>query len=98
MVFAVNCGADGSANSFTNFKNAALAQGAALKAAAASTSASGASATDGATNTWTAAYGSATIPPVSDAETVTATVSLASSTWTTTYASYPGSAAPTPAS
>ncbi|KAM6498233.1 Cupredoxin [Amanita muscaria] len=29
MVFAVNCGADGSANSFTNFKKAALAQGAA---------------------------------------------------------------------
>lgn len=29
MVFAVNCGADGSQNSFTNFKNAALAQGAA---------------------------------------------------------------------
>lgn len=29
MVFAVNCGADGSPNSFTNFKNAALAQGAA---------------------------------------------------------------------
>jgi len=27
MVFAVNCGADGSANSFTNFKKAALAQG-----------------------------------------------------------------------
>ncbi|KAF8622239.1 hypothetical protein AX15_007178 [Amanita polypyramis BW_CC] len=30
MVFAVNCGPDGSANSFTNFKNAALAQGAAV--------------------------------------------------------------------
>jgi len=28
MVFAVNCGGDGSANSFTNFQNAALAQGA----------------------------------------------------------------------
>ncbi|EIN14163.1 hypothetical protein PUNSTDRAFT_95790 [Punctularia strigosozonata HHB-11173 SS5] len=100
MVFAVNCGADGSANSFTNFKNAALAQGAALKAAASSASATGgyASATDAATDTWTAAYGSATIPPVSAAETVTATVTLASSTWTTTYASYPGSAEPTPAS
>jgi plastocyanin len=32
MVHAINCGADGSANSFTNFKNAALAIGAQLKA------------------------------------------------------------------
>jgi len=37
MVFAVNCGEDGSANSFTNFKNAALAIGAQLKAEASST-------------------------------------------------------------
>ncbi|PFH54600.1 hypothetical protein AMATHDRAFT_52238 [Amanita thiersii Skay4041] len=37
MVFAVNCGADGSPNSFTGFKNAALAVG----AAAAATSSSG---------------------------------------------------------
>jgi len=36
MVFAVNCGADGSPNSFTNFKSAALAVGASLSAAAAS--------------------------------------------------------------
>lgn len=35
MVFAINCGADGSPNSFTNFKNAALAVGASLSAAAA---------------------------------------------------------------
>jgi len=35
MVFAVNCGADGSQNSFTNFKNAALAQGAAAAASSA---------------------------------------------------------------
>jgi len=34
MVFAVNCGADGSQNSFTNFKNAALAQGAAAASSA----------------------------------------------------------------
>ncbi|THH10934.1 hypothetical protein EW145_g1000 [Phellinidium pouzarii] len=34
MVFAVNCGPDGSANSFTNFKNAALAVGASLQASA----------------------------------------------------------------
>jgi len=37
MVFAVNCGADGSANSFTDFKNAALAIGASLQANASST-------------------------------------------------------------
>lgn len=36
MVSAINCGADGSANSFTNFKNAALAIGAQLKAGASS--------------------------------------------------------------
>lgn len=41
MVFAVNCGADGSANSFTNFKNAALAVGAELAAEASSASAAG---------------------------------------------------------
>ena len=38
MVFAINCGADGSQNSFTNFKNSALAIGAQLKAEAASSS------------------------------------------------------------
>lgn len=36
MVFAVNCGADGSPNSFTNFKNAALNIGKQLAAEAAS--------------------------------------------------------------
>jgi hypothetical protein len=30
MVFAINCGADGTSNSFTNFKKAALAVGASL--------------------------------------------------------------------
>jgi len=38
MVVAINCGADGSANSFTNFKNSALAIGAQLAAAASSAS------------------------------------------------------------
>ena len=33
-MFAVNCGPDGSPNSFTNFKNAALAQGAAAASSA----------------------------------------------------------------
>lgn len=39
MVFAVNCGANGTANSFTNFQNAALAVGASLSAAAAASTA-----------------------------------------------------------
>ncbi|EMD41753.1 hypothetical protein CERSUDRAFT_110329 [Gelatoporia subvermispora B] len=39
MVFAVNCGADGSTNSFTAFQQAALAEGAALQAAASSSAA-----------------------------------------------------------
>ena len=38
MVFAINCGPDGSTNSFTNFKNSALAIGAQLKAEAAASS------------------------------------------------------------
>ncbi|EJD04171.1 uncharacterized protein FOMMEDRAFT_106669 [Fomitiporia mediterranea MF3/22] len=38
MVFAVNCGADGSPNSFTNFKNSALAVGASLSGNASATS------------------------------------------------------------
>lgn len=41
MVFAVNCGADGSPNSFTDFKNAALAIGAQLQAEASSSAAPG---------------------------------------------------------
>ncbi|KAL0951022.1 hypothetical protein HGRIS_007763 [Hohenbuehelia grisea] len=39
MVFAINCGADGAPNSFTNFKKSALAVGASLSAAAAAASA-----------------------------------------------------------
>lgn len=96
MVFAVNCGADGAPNSFTNFKNAALAIGA---AAASSASAASASATVAAASPATDANpASVTIPPAPDASTVTAAITLESSTWTTTYASYPGSPAPTPAS
>jgi len=91
MVFAVNCGADGSPNSFTNFKNAALQIGANLSssAAASSTAPSG---------TATAAYGGVTIPPAPTPSIVTDAVTLASSTWTTIYTSYPNSPAPTPAS
>jgi len=82
MVFAINCGADGAPNSFTNFKNAALAIGASLA---------------GTTPTSTYAYASSTPPPAVSAV-VTATITLASSTWTTTYTSFPGSPDPTPSS
>lgn len=81
MVFAVNCGQTGSANSFDNFKQAALAVGAALNA-----------------GSTTAAYGGVTIPAAPAATLVTQAVSLSTSGWTTTYSSYPGSPAPTPAS
>ncbi|KAH8835164.1 hypothetical protein DL96DRAFT_1519823 [Flagelloscypha sp. PMI_526] len=91
MVFAVNCGLDGQPNSFTNFKNAALDVG--KKLAAASTTDGG----YGSSPTWTAAYGGYSVPPVSDAVVVTQTVTLSDQVWTTTYSSYPGSAAPTPA-
>jgi len=82
MVHAINCGADGTQNSFTNFKAAALAVGASLSAAGSST--------------YTAAYGSATIPPPENPVVVTETITLQQSTWTTTYSSYPNSPEPTP--
>ncbi|KIP12603.1 hypothetical protein PHLGIDRAFT_98049 [Phlebiopsis gigantea 11061_1 CR5-6] len=97
MVFAVNCGADGSANSFTNFKNAALAIGAELKAEAASSSAAAPASTD-ATASTTAAYGGITIPAAPSETVVTVTVTVEASSWTTVYSSYPGSPAATPAS
>lgn len=90
MVFAVNCGADGAPNSFTNFKAAALAVGASLSAAAPAPSAT-------APSTWTAAYGGYTIAPAPEPVPVTQTVTLESSTWVTSYSSYPNSPAPTPA-
>jgi plastocyanin len=86
MVFAVNCGLDGSPNSFTNFQKAALAIGASLSATASS-----------AIPWTTAAYGNYTIPPAPEVTPVTQTVSVNNSVWTTTYNSYPGSPAPTPA-
>lgn len=113
MIFSANCGPDGAANSFTNFKKEALAIGAQLAAAesapAASSSAYGAPAATSygapaatsappATGVATAAYGGVTIPPAPQVSTVVQTITLASSTWTTTYASYPNSPAPTPAS
>lgn len=42
--------------------------------------------------------GDVTIPPAETASTVTQTITLESSTWTTTYASFPNSPAATPAS
>jgi plastocyanin len=50
-----------------------------------------------ATSVWTAAYGDYTIPPAPEGTLVTQTVTLDASTWETTYTSYPGSPAPTPA-
>lgn len=100
MVFAINCGADGAPNSFTNFKASALAVGASLSAAAATASSTpAAAAASTAANAWTtAAYGDYTIPAAPVATPVTATVSVGTQVWTTTYASYPNSPAATPAS
>ena len=89
MVSAINCGADGAPNSFTNFKQAALAIGAKLKADAQNPPP---------TSTWTADYGSTTIPPPATPSLVTDTVTLGTDVWTTTYSSYPNSPGPTPVS
>jgi len=90
MVFAINCGPDGAPNSFANFKAAALAVGARLRAGATQTT------PPPATTTWTAAYGSYTIPPPPSSAEATKTITLESSTWVTTYTSYAGSPDPTP--
>ncbi|TCD67028.1 hypothetical protein EIP91_000648 [Steccherinum ochraceum] len=91
MVHAINCGPDGSANSFSGFKAAALAVGASLQSQASATAPPAPSLT-------TADYGTATIPAAPVESTVTVTVTVEASSWVTTYASYPGSPAPTPAS
>jgi plastocyanin len=96
MVFAINCGQDGAPNSFTNFKKAALAIGAA-ESASASAAPTAYSAVTGAAQWTTAAYGDLTIPAAPQATPVTQTVTLGSEVWTTTYNSYPGSPDPTPA-
>jgi plastocyanin len=85
MVFSINCPFEGE-NSFDNFKKAALDIG---KSLAASTAV-------GSSPTATAAYGGYTIPPEPAIVVVTQPVTVASSSWTTTYSSYPGSPAPTP--
>jgi plastocyanin len=99
MVFAINCGADGSANSFTNFKAAAMATAATSSSAYGYGSAPATtSAGEAAALPDTTSYPGVTIPPPEVAETVTSTVVVGSSTWTTTYASYPNSPDPTPSS
>jgi len=104
MVFAINCGQDGQPNSFTNFKKSALAVGASLGAAAPAGSSGGSSyggygsSGGAASGVATAAYGGVTIPPAPSGNVVTQPITLGESTWTTTYTSYPGSPAPTPAS
>jgi len=95
MVFAVNCGPDGSANSFTAFKNAALAIGKQLQANA---SASTTVASSTAESFTTAAYGDVTIPAAPTPSVVTVTVTVEASVWQTVYSSYPGSPAATPVS
>lgn len=90
MVFAINCGADGAPNSFTNFKNSALAVGARLAAEA--------SAAPTPTAVATAAYGGVTIPPAPVGSVVTVPISVEGSVWTSVYSSYPGSPQATPAS
>lgn len=79
MVFAVNCGLDGAANSFTNFKASALAIGASLSAAAAAPS----STSDGGYGGGYGGYGgdsSASNSAGSDA--------AATNTWTAAYGDY----------
>lgn len=86
MVFAINCGADGAPNSFTNFKNSALAIGAAAAGGSAPAPAP------------TTTVGGVPVGPDPTGASVTATISMTDgSHWTTTYASYPGSPDATPA-
>ncbi|KAI0662711.1 hypothetical protein C8Q70DRAFT_577905 [Cubamyces menziesii] len=94
MVFAVNCGPDGSANSFSAFKQAALQIGQELQAAAASASSVEAQYT----GSTTAAYGTATIPAEPSPIVVTETVTVETSSWVTVYSSYIGSPEATPSS
>ncbi|KAH6917257.1 hypothetical protein BKA70DRAFT_328254 [Coprinopsis sp. MPI-PUGE-AT-0042] len=95
MVFSINCGPEGAPNSFTNFKHSALAIGERLKAEAAAASQASPAAPTAYT---TAAYGDVTIPAAPVPTLVTQVITLEAATWTTTYSSYPGSPAATPAS
>lgn len=75
MVFAINCGLDGAANSFTNFKNSALAVGASLSSAAAS-------ATGSATDSPGYGYSPTTATTTTPAASSTGTASAAATTHT----------------
>ncbi|GBE78296.1 hypothetical protein BKA93DRAFT_818642 [Sparassis latifolia] len=93
MVFAVNPGPDGSSNSFANYLQNALNQGAALKSSVSSSAASTVSAA------WTtAAYGGVTIPAQPTPIVVTETITVQGSSWVSVYPSYIGSPEPTPVS
>lgn len=98
MVFAINCGADGAPNSFTNFKNSALEIGKKLAAESPADTAAPPSGTAAAPSYTTAAYGGLTIPAAPSATLVTKVITLSTSTWTTTYSSYPNAPEPTPTS
>jgi len=99
MVFAINCGPDGAPNSFTNFKNSALAIGASLRSTTPSSTYAYPSATQPYGGAYTtAAYGGYTIPAPPAGVAVTQPVTVGTSTWTTAYTSYPNSPAPTPVS
>jgi len=104
MIFAINCGADDAPNSLGKFRESALAYGRSLSAAAAPTPTQGGGYGGGsgqseASKTYYAAYGTGvTIPPPPAGAVVTQAVTVGSSSWLTTYTSYPGSPAPTPAS
>ncbi|EAU92845.2 hypothetical protein CC1G_03632 [Coprinopsis cinerea okayama7 len=91
MVFAVNCGPEDAPNSFHNFRNAALEVGKQLQAEAE------AEAPPAPVEHTTAAYGGLTIPAAPTPTLITQVITLSTSTWTTTYSSYPGSPAATPA-
>jgi plastocyanin len=90
MVFSVNCGPDGAPNSFDSFKNSALEIGKQLSASAAASSTEA-----GATPS---SEGGSTAAPDPTPTLMTQTITVESSTWTTTYSSFPNSPAATPAS
>lgn len=89
MVFAINCPIEGP-NSLEAFQEGALAFGAQQEAASSSAAAWSSTATPD-------VYGGYTYAPVY-APTVTATVTMGESTWTTVYQSYENSPNPTPVS
>ncbi|EJD52132.1 hypothetical protein AURDEDRAFT_111594 [Auricularia subglabra TFB-10046 SS5] len=94
MVFAINCPVEGE-KSFDNFKAKALASDA-DKPVAAPADGQPTDAIVPAVPEPT--YAGITIPPAETAATKTDVITLGTSTWTTTYASYPNSPDPTPAS